>query len=85
MPILKKDGEVIGVLELGRRMAEPKFNEDDEQTVQNYLSWATVAMECSHIHYENVQYSLLFDAYNKITRYNNNYYANTDVPTNCTE
>lgn len=68
VPILKKDGEVIGVLELGRRVKEPRFSEDDEQTVQSYLSWATVAMDCSNIHYENVQYHLLFDAYNKLTR-----------------
>lgn len=69
MPILKKDGEVIGVLELGRKVNEPKFSEDDELTAQSYLSWATVAMDCSNIHYENVQHHLLFDAYSKITRY----------------
>lgn len=67
-PILMKNGEVIGVLELGRKVGEPKFSEDDEETVQSYLSWATVTMDCSNIHYENVQYHLLLDAYSTITR-----------------
>ena len=68
VPILTKDEEVIGILELGRRVSETKFSEDDEHMVQSYLSWATVAMECSNIHYDNVQYHLLFDAYSKITK-----------------
>lgn len=69
VPILKKDEEVIGVLELGRNIKQLKFSEEDETTVQSYLSWATVAMDCSNIHKENEQSQLLFNAYNKITRY----------------
>jgi GAF domain-containing protein len=69
VPILKKSGEVIGILEMGRKAIEPKFSEDDEQTVKSYLSWATVAIDCSNIHYDNVLYHLLFDGYNKIIRH----------------
>ena len=69
MPILTRIGAVIGILELGRKVKEFKFSSEDEEIVQSYLSWGTVAMDCAHIHAENTQLHLLFDAFHRITRY----------------
>ncbi len=69
VPILTKSNDVIGVLELGRKIREFKFSEEDEEIVRSYLSWATVAMDCSNIHAENKQLHLLFDTFHSITRY----------------
>lgn len=72
VPILKKNGEVIGVLELGRRVKDLSFSEEDRDIVSSYLSWATVIMDYTDLHYENAQSHLLFDAFGKITRYSCN-------------
>jgi len=69
VPILKSDGTVIGVLEMGRKVNDLRFSAEDEEIVHSHLSWATVVMDCTNVHYENQQSQLMFDAFDKITRY----------------
>lgn len=74
-PILTKSGDLIGVLELGRKASNLRFSEEDEEIVKSYLSWATVVLDCTNIHYENTQSELMFNSFDKITRYLHYYYT----------
>lgn len=68
VPILTKDGDLLGVLELGRKDKEPRFSEEDEEIAKSYLSWATVVLDYTNIFFENMQSKLIFDSFGRITR-----------------
>jgi cAMP and cAMP-inhibited cGMP 3',5'-cyclic phosphodiesterase 10 len=43
-PIVKSDGEIIGVLELHRGGNETQFYKEDEEIVHSYLVWGGIAL-----------------------------------------
>ena len=67
-PIFTKNGDIVGVLELGRKSSNVRFSEEDEGIIKGYLSWATVLLDCTNIHQRNTQSQLMFNCFDKITR-----------------
>ena len=67
-PILSTSGDLIGVLELGRKASSLKFAEEDKEMATSYLSWVTVVLDCTNIYFENQQLQLMFGSFDKIMR-----------------
>ena len=68
VPIVRGGGILVGVLELLRKASEPAFGSEDEEIIQSYLSWANVALNCSHSHTNSTQQELLNETLISLTK-----------------
>ncbi len=76
-------GEVVGALEMTRKASEPPFGPEDEELVQSYLSWASLALNCARSHTSCVQEKLLNETLISLTRQAGNTFAKLNVTVHC--